>query len=157
MSTTDRIQPKQGLPLAIALVITLIGSPDRALAQDPWPPFWFDLSPSAYQGGKITYRLELYSRVTWSMPGLTIKVPLPAGTRFLGADADPGVAAGCDGREVTFQASTPARYIEQASFTVEVTDPQATVFTTRGWISWGGDHPGDYLAEEVSFNVTQNR
>jgi hypothetical protein len=31
---------------------------------------------------------------------------------------------------------------------VEVTDPEASVLTTRTRISWQGDHPGDYLTED---------
>ena len=155
MSNICRLQSKLGLFLLIALVLALAPSPEPAHAQEPWPPFWFDLSPSAYQLGKITYRLELYSRVTWPMPDLTIKIPLPAGTRFWKLTLNQELNAGFDGREVTFSTSAFDQYIEQASFTVEVTDPQATVFTTQGWISWKGGHPGDYLAEEVSFDITQ--
>jgi hypothetical protein len=155
MSNTFRLQSKLGLLSVIALVLALAPSPEWVHAQEPWPPFWFDLSPSTYQQGKITYRLELYSRVAWPMPDLTIKVPLPAGTRFLEANAEPGVSTGFDGREVTFAALAFNRYIEQASFTVEVTDPNATIFTTQGWISWKGDHQGDYLAEEVRFDITR--
>ncbi len=155
MSSTYRIRSKLGLLPIIALVLALAPSPEWAHAQEPWPPFWFDLSLATYQQGKITYRLELYSRVAWLMPDLTIRVPLPAGTRFLEANAEPGVKARFDGHDVIFSDPAFDRFIEQASFTVEVTDPKATVFTTRGLISWKGDHQGNYLAEEVSLDITR--
>ena len=70
-------------------------------AQDPWPPFWFDLIPF-HENGKITYQLGLYSRVDQQMFDMVIKVPIPEGTRFLGANTPLETQAGFDGQTVTF-------------------------------------------------------
>ncbi len=134
------------------LLLTLLLSPKPAYAQEPWPPFWFDLIPS-YENGKITYRLGLFSQVDWPMPDLTIKIPLPEGTRFLEASTQPGVTVEFDGQEVTFFTSSFNRYIAENSFILEVTDPTMTVFTTQSWITWKGNRPGNYLTEPMTFDI----
>lgn len=153
---------KLSLVIYVVLVLVLNLLPERAYAQ--WPPFWLGLTPS-YDDGKITYSVQFYSWADWAMTHLTFKIPLPEGTRFLEASAQPGTSVDFDGAEVTFFTSflpdpfRPGRYyptsIEDAFFVVEVTDPTVTVFTTHAWITWQGDQPGDYLTEDVSIDVTK--
>jgi hypothetical protein len=146
---------KLSLVVHIVLVLTLIPAPERVYAQ--WPPFWFGLTPS-YDSGKITYRITFSKRVDWAMPDVAIKIPLPEGTRFLEASAQPGTSVDFEGTEVTFfTSSVLVRSIKTASFIVEVTAPTVTVFTTHAWIAWQGDYPGDYLTEDVSIDITVTR
>jgi hypothetical protein len=143
---------KLSLAICIVLVLVLIPAPERVHAQ--WPPFRFHLTPS-YDNGKITYRIEFYSRVDWTMTHVTFKIPLPVGTRFLEASAQQTTSVDFDGAEVTFFTSDLYRPIRTASFVVEVADPKMTVFTAHAWIAWQGDHPGDYLTEDVSIDITE--
>jgi hypothetical protein len=71
--------------IGLALLLSLIPSPKPALAQ--WPPFNFRLNP-VYENGKIKYQLKFFSRVDWPLDHLTIKVPLPEGTRFVEVECD---------------------------------------------------------------------
>lgn len=137
--------------ILLMLLLMLIPAPERAYTQ--WPPFRFRLTPS-YENGRIIYGLRFSNRVDWSMTGVTIKIPLPEGTRFVEASAQPGVSVDVDGTEVTFFSYAVGRPIRDASFVVEVTDPEASVFTTHASISWQGDHAGDYLTEEVIFDIS---
>jgi hypothetical protein len=89
------------------------------------------------------------------MPNLTIKIPLPEGSRFVEAKTSPDVQASFDGREITFLAPAFDRYFEGNSFKVEITDPAKTIFTTPAWISWGGERQGTYQAETLSFDITR--
>ena len=153
---------KLSLVIYIVLLLILIPAPERVYAQ--WPPFSFSLTPS-YEDGKIIYRIEFSKRVDWVMTQVTFKIPLPEGTRFLEASAQPTTSVEFDGAEVTFFTSflpdpfKPGRYyptsIKNALFVVEVTDPTMTVFATHAWIAWEGDQPGDYLTEDVSIDITQ--
>jgi uncharacterized repeat protein (TIGR01451 family) len=153
---------KLSLVIHIVLLLVLMPAPERVYAR--WPPFSFSLTPS-YDNGKITYRIEFRSRVDWAMTDVTIKIPLPGGTRFLEASAQSTTSVDFDGAEVTFFTSflhdpyKPDRYrpIGTASFVVEVTDPTMTVFTTHAWIAWQGDQPGDYLTKDVSIDITSTR
>jgi Tol biopolymer transport system component len=141
-----------GLVIYIVLVLVLIAAPERVYAR--WPPFSFYLNPS-YDSGKITYRIKLYRQVDWVMTHVTVKIPLPEGTRFLEASAQPTIHVDFDGSEVTFFTSDLYRSIRTASFVVEVTDPTMTVFTTHAWIAWQGDQPGDYLTRDESIDITK--
>ncbi len=136
--------------MALAILLLLLPAPRRAYAQ--WPPFRFRLTPT-YENGQITYQLRLSSEVEWRMADITIKIPIPEGTRYLKADAPSTTQVSFDGREVTF--FTFHEDIDDVSFVVEVTNPELTVFTTYAWIAWGGDHPGDYLEEEESIDITE--
>jgi hypothetical protein len=107
-----------------------------------------------YEHNRITYRLAL-SKVEWGMADLAIKVPLPEGTRFVEANALPTTQVGFDGKEVTFSTAALSGPLKDAYFVVEVTDPIRTVFTTHAWMSWKGDHPGDYLTEDQSIDITR--
>ncbi|MDH4138066.1 MAG: hypothetical protein OEW09_15310, partial [Anaerolineae bacterium] len=119
---------KLSLAIYIVLVLVLIPAPERVYAR--WPPFSFYLTPS-YDNGKIAYHIKFYSRVDWTMPHVTFKIPLPEGTRFLEASAQPTTSVDFDGAEVTFFTSflpdpfKPGRYypttIGNAFFVVEVT------------------------------------
>jgi hypothetical protein len=139
---------KVNLPLSLFTLLALI-LPGRAHAQ--WPPFKFNLDPS-YAEGQIVYDIRLSSKVDWTMADVTLKIPLPDGTRFLEASTLPTTQVNFDGAEVTF--FTSLSKIKDAYFIVEVTDPAKTVFTTHAWISWQGDQPGDYLKEDVSIDIT---
>lgn len=153
---TSKIWPKltpflRSLVLLLALTFP-VGS---VSAQDEgWPPFWFDLIPT-YAGDRLTYSINVYRRVEWPLPGLTINIPLPEGTRFVADNIPAGVEAKFDGQAVIFSAPAFDRYLEGASFTVEVIDPRLTVFTTQAQITWQGEQPGGYLAESVSFDTTK--
>jgi hypothetical protein len=140
------------LVIHIVLLLVLMPAPERVYAQ--WPPFSFSLTPS-YEEGKITYYIKFSSRVDWAMTHVTFKIPLPEGTRFLEASAQPGTNVDFDGVDVTFFTSDLYRSIGTAFFVVEVTDPTMTVFTTRAWITWQGDQPGDYLTKDVSIDITE--
>jgi hypothetical protein len=140
------------LVINAVLVLVLILSPERVYAQ--WPPFSFRLTPS-YDNGEITYRIKFSKEADWAMSDVTFKIALPEGTRFLEASAQPATSVDFDGIEVTFFTPDLYRSIKTASFVVEVTDPTRAVFTTRAWITWQGDHPGDYLTENVSIDITR--
>jgi hypothetical protein len=143
---------KLSLVIHIVLLLVLMLAPERVYAQ--WPPFSFSLTPS-YEDGKITYYIKFSSRVDWAMTHVTFKIRLPEGTRFLEASAQPTTSVDFDGAEVTFFTPDLLRPIRTASFVVEVTDPTMTVFTTRAWIAWQGDQPGDYLTKDASIDITQ--
>lgn len=136
--------------LMLVLLLQLQAQP--AFAQ--WPPFWFALLPS-YQDGRITYNIRFTRRVDWSMADVTFKIPLPEGTRFVEAGAQPTTAVNFDGQEITFFTSVLHKSIKDAYFVVEVTDPAATVFTAHAWIAWQGDHPGDYLTGDTTIDITR--
>lgn len=138
----------------IVFLLTLGLSPERIYAQEPWPPFRFDLTP-LYENGKITYHIVLRSQVDGQISDLLIKIPLPEGTRYLKSSAPAAVNMEFDGREVTVFTAALDEELEETSFTVEVTDPTMTVFTTQAWLTWKGEHQGDYLAEAVSIDITR--
>lgn len=125
-----------------------------AQAQEPWPPFYFDLIPSS-ENGQIIYKVALYSQVDWQLSDVTIKLRPPAGTRFVEGRTQPDVNVTFDGQEVTLIALGLDQFTEENFLVFEITDPQTTVFTTQGWIAWKGANPGDYLAEPVSFDITK--
>lgn len=145
-----------GLAISIGIVLILLPAVTKQIHAQQWPPFEFRLIP-AYEDNKITYRLNLSKQVDWTLTDVTIKILLPEGTRFLGTDTIPTIGSSFDGKEVTFFIPVFDREIEtgDASFVVEVVDPTLTIFTTRAWISWEGDQPGDYLLEDLSFDRTQ--
>ena len=140
------------LLIMMAFLLTLTSLPDPAYAR--WPPFRFDLTPG-HADGKITYTLKFYKEVDWPMADVTFKIPLPAGTRFLEAQAQPTTRVDFDGAEITFFTSVLHEPIRNANFTVEVIDPALTLFTTQAWIAWKGNQPGDYLTDPVTLDLTQ--
>lgn len=137
----------------VLFILTLSPLPEQVYAQEEWPPFNFRLTPS-YQEGKITYNITFSQQVEAGLTDVTIKIPLPEGTRFLEADAESSTSVNFDGKEVTFFAAAVHRPIKQAYFIVEVTDPTTTIYTTHAWLSWEGDIPGTYLIEDESFDIT---
>lgn len=138
--------------IGFAMLLLLMFSPEQAYAQ--WPPFKFRLIPS-YENGRITYQVRFSSEVEWPMTDVALKIPIPQGTRFLEASAPPTTQATFDGAEVTFFTSALSRTLNNTSFVVEVTDPAMTVFTTHAWIGWQGEQSGDFLTEEMSFDITR--
>lgn len=136
--------------ITLLLTFTFLSRPTHA----QWPPFNFRLTPS-YADGKITYNLIFSEQVDWAMSDVTIKIPLPEGTRFLEAGAESSMQVTFDGKEITFFTSTFNRSLRNAFFVVEVTEPDQTVFTTNAWISWKGDQPGDFLTDDFSFDITR--
>ena len=141
-----------GLPVFIALLLlTVLLTPGRVHAE--WPPFRFDLIPS-HEDGKVSYAIGFYTDVDWMMADLTFKILVPPGTRFLRAVADPGIEVDLDGEEVTVFATIIDGNIPDVRLEFEVTDETATVITAHAWISWKGDHPGDYLTDDVSIDLT---
>lgn len=146
---------KLSLMIQLMMVITLALALRPQPVEAQWPPFTFRLTPS-YESGKISYKIAFASRVQGAMTDVTIKIPLPPGTRYLEGTAPDTTSVSFDGQEITFFAAVLSRKsIQDASFIVEVTDPQQTVFTTHAWISWKGDMPGDYLNPDVSFDITK--
>lgn len=141
-------------PLFVALALTLASQPLRVEAQ-AWPPFDFDLAPT-HAGVKITYALQFSSRVDGPVTDLTIKVPLPPGTRFLeGGSRHPGVQVSFDGTEVTVFAAVIHRTMRDVSFVVAIDDPVQTVFVTHAWIKWSGSAPGEYTTPDVTIDITR--
>ncbi|RME97095.1 MAG: hypothetical protein D6768_20505 [Chloroflexi bacterium] len=129
--------------------------PGQAWAQDEgWPPFRYRVS-SIYDNGKITYTIRFDSKVDWPMADVVFKIPLPEGTRFLESGATDATATSFDGAEVTFFTPTLHKRIRDAWFTVEVTDPNKTEFTTHSWIAWKGQVPGDYLTGDTTIDITK--
>jgi hypothetical protein len=139
---------------SIILLLILMLASEPAYAQ--WPPFYFRLIPS-YEDGKLIYNFTFSSKVDWMMTDLAIKVPLPEGTSFLETNTNPRVDVDFDGTEVTFFVSAFTRKIREGDVFValEVTDPTKTIFTTRAWITWQGNQPGDYLTKDVSIDITR--
>jgi uncharacterized repeat protein (TIGR01451 family) len=147
-----KVQYKLSLLTTIAFLLALIFTPERAYAQ--WPPFHFYLAP-LYENGKITYNIIFSNEADWSMTDVFISVPLPEGTRFLEANAQPNTQITFDGVDITIFTATVHDSIKNASFVVEVTNPAMTVFTTHAWLAWKGDQPGDYLTEAEPFDITR--
>jgi hypothetical protein len=144
---------KLSLLVGLVLLLTLIRIPDPVYAR--WPPFVFKLTP-AYENGKITYHVDLRNRADWAMTDITLKFPLPAGTRYFEGLAQPGVDVKFDGQDITFFAAFLHRdSIRVASFVVEVIDPATPIYTTSAWISWKGDEPGIYETEDISINISK--
>ncbi len=142
--------------LVVGLATLLISQPKPVQAQ--WPPFNFRLTPSYdAETGLITYDLFFGSQLEGAMTDITINIPLPVGTQFLEAQAQPSTEVSFDGQEVKFFTAMLPRNksIKVASFVVEPTDPAQTVFTTQPWLAWQGDLPGDYLNKEVSVDITK--
>jgi hypothetical protein len=152
MNMKTKAQHKLKLVVSLIVFLTLLLVPKSAYAQ--WPPFSFRLTPS-YTDGRITYGLRLSNRVDWPMTDVTIKIRLPDGTRFVEAGTQPRTSVSFDGEEITFFNHFVGRPIRDAFFVVEVTDPEASVFTTHAWISWQGDHLGDYLTGEVTVDINE--
>ncbi|HXV98756.1 MAG TPA: hypothetical protein VEC93_10060, partial [Anaerolineae bacterium] len=151
-----------GLAATIVLGLILGLSPTQTQAQ--WPPFDFQVTHT-YENGKITYHLDFHTKVRWLMTNLAFKMPVPEGTRFVEANAPAATTSSFDGTEVTFltasllglgrSVNSPEIDISDVSFTVEVVDPTKTVFTTRAWLAWEGDQPGNYLIEDIAVDTTQ--
>jgi hypothetical protein len=146
---------RQSLLGALLLTITLTRL-TLAATCDPWPPFWFGLTP-AYQDGQIIYLASLYSRVEWDMVDLEVKIPLPAGTRFLRAEASPDIGVQFDGVEITLRKLSVGKggYYDNVRLFLEPTSADQTNYVTRPWITWKGEHAGSYLHPPISFDITQ--
>lgn len=148
-----------GTHLRLSIVILFIALAGLLVAPRPaqaqWPPFVFRLTPT-FAEGRITYDVLFVKQFEGALTDITIKVPLPAGTRYLSSITQANTVASFDGREVTFFSAVLDRNaIRVASFTVEPTDPAQTVFTTQPWLSWKGDMPGDFLANEVTIDISK--
>jgi hypothetical protein len=89
------------------------------------------------------------------MADVVFKIPLPEGTRFLEAKAPDTTGTDFDGVEVTFFTPVLQRSPKDISFTVEVTNPSQTKFTTHAWIAWKGEQPGDFLTGDFIFDITK--
>ena len=137
--------------IVLAIFLTLTSTPRQAHAD--WPPFEFRLLP-AYENGKILYNVRFSSQVDWSMTDLTFKIPVPQGTRFLEAKAEPTTQVSFDGAEITFFTAVVYQPIRDAYFVLEVTDPIQTTFATYAWIAWKGNEPGEYVTEEQVIDIT---
>lgn len=147
-----KIWPKLTLLITKIFLLTLLYPGQPAHAQSP--PFSFNLNPS-YENGKITYTIEFFKNTDETLADVIFKIPLPTGSRFLDAQAQPTTSVNFDGKEITFFTATPYQPIKNASFTVEAIDPEQTEFTTQAWIAWQGDFPGDYLMDETKLDLTK--
>ncbi|MBE7552580.1 MAG: PD40 domain-containing protein [Anaerolineales bacterium] len=148
----DRVLFKLSIFIGLTLLLMFTPAPEGAYAQ--WPPFSFNLTP-LHEQGKIIYYIRFSTQVDWPMSNVTFKIPLPEGTRFVEAKAQPTTQVTFDGSEITFFTAFYYQPIRDASFVVEIIDPAKTVFTTHAWISWQGLQPGDYLAKDVSLDITR--
>jgi len=137
--------------IVLAILLTLFFTPRPAHAD--WLPFKFRLLPS-YENGKILYNIRFSSQVDWPITDLTLKFPLPPGTRFLEAQAEPSTQVSFDGAEITFFTASVNKRLRNAYFLVEVADPNKTTFATRPWIAWKGNVPGEYFTEETIVDTT---
>ncbi len=154
MRRIHKTQVRAVLLVSAAMLFVLTFLPEQIYAQEPWPPFWFEIIPS-YESGKITYNIEFSSRVEWQMSDLVIKVLLPENTRFLEAETLLPNRVEFNGQEVIFFIqSFDYQSTEGNSFTVEITNPTQTVFTTQSTITWNGDQPGSYQTEIIPFDTT---
>jgi hypothetical protein len=137
----------------LVLVLCLSQQPQQARAQ--WPPFNFRLSKS-YADGRITYGASFRSLVNWPFLDLTVKIPLPEGTRYVeGASLHPGVQVTFDGSDVTIFAPLIHGRMSDVYFVLEMADTTRTAFTTHAWIKWSGDMPGEYTMPEESYDLGQ--
>ena len=136
---------------AVFGLLLLAGAPGRVHAA--WPPFWLDLTPH-YDANRISYTLRLSVEEDVTLMDAELKLPLPAGTRLVEAKCDyPGVEASSDGKDVYFRASVVHGSLAGLHVTVEITDPQLRVFTTRAFVAWKGNPPGSYLGRDVVVDV----
>ena len=144
---------KSTLAIAMLFLLIFILTPESTYAQES--PVWFEFKP-LYKDGKITYQFGILKLIDWNMTDLTIKFPIPEGTRFLEANTIPSVDATFNGKEVVFFSSDSRRIrLGDASFIVEVTDPTVKIFTTQATATWKGDYPGDYLSNEVTIDISK--
>ena len=149
----------KGLSLVLIVVgVVLVPSlPSNTVkAQGEWPPFEFTLTPS-YADGRITYELFFVSFLEENpLVDLDIHIPLPEGTRYVEGNAQASTAVSFDGQEVRFFTSfLKDGALPNASFVVEVIDPQQRVYVTQPWLAWKGETPGDYLANQVVVDITK--
>ena len=139
--------------VAVLGLVVLVGGPGPAHAE--WPPFSLKLT-SQLAANQISYYLRLSGAKEWSPMDVAIKVPLPAGTRLVEAKSDhPGVEVSFDGKEVSFLAAVVHGSLQDLHITVEIIDPQVTVFTTRAYVVWKGDPPGTYLGRDVTIDLSK--
>ncbi len=146
--------------LKTSLVVTLAWIAALLLVKPAyalWPPFEFKLTPT-HDNGKITYQVDFASWVDWAMTDVTIKIPLPAGARFVQVNASPPINAKFDGAEITLFTDTVAPYsrIPTVSFVLEMTDPALTEIAAHAWIEWQGNQPGNYLTKDVIIDLTRS-
>jgi len=143
---------KTRLCIAAAILLGLLALPRPTVAA--WPPLSFQLNHT-HQNGKITYNLKLGKRSNDALTDLVVKIPLPAGTRFVEANAQPTTSVTFDGAEITFFTSVLHRPIRNATFVVEITNPTQTNFTTHAWLAWKGQQPGQYLSGDYTVDITR--
>jgi hypothetical protein len=110
-----------------------------------------------YEAGQITYNLFFLSLLEGGdLVDLDIRIPVPAGTRYVDGRAQESTAVSFDGQEVRFFTSVlKTGALPTASFVVAVTDPTQTTFVTQPWLAWKGQQPGDYLAAPVKIDITK--
>ncbi len=144
---------KSPLLTLIGFLLLMFNVPQPARAG--WPPFRFEMTP-ALQQGKIVYTIKFAKQISDPLADVAFKIPLPPGTRFLEASAQPTTAVAFDGAEVTFFTAVLHRPIQNASFVVEISDPRLNLFTTHAYITWKGSQPGDYLTDAISLDLTQS-
>ncbi|MDM8521240.1 hypothetical protein QUF64_14435 [Anaerolineales bacterium HSG6] len=148
-----KIRISKQLIVLLVLVVTLFSQSSSAQGNEPWP-FWFSITPS-HEDGRITYDFRFSSRVEWKMVDLQIKIPLPKGTRYVESKAPATTSVDFDGQNIIYFTSVFHKPIRGAAFTLEITNPNQTVFDTDVLITWKGDRPGLYQLENISFDVTK--
>src|SRR5262245_56888744 len=120
--------------LCLGLTLLLWGMLKPPAAQAQRPPYLFSTTYS-HQDKLISYQLLFRKRDDTVLNDFTVKIPIPAGTRFVKADGPANSTSKFDGAEVSFSTiALPAAW--QVSFTVEITAPSQTVFGTQVWTSW---------------------
>jgi len=141
------------LLLTLSMVL-LLSEPASSRANDPLPPFFYIITP-AHSNGRITYDIKFSGLVEWTMMDVTFKIPLPVGTRYVDGGAPASTTVQLEGNEVVFFTSVFHKPLKGVFFTVEITDPAKTVFDTRVSFEWKGEHPGNYLSENISLDITK--
>ncbi len=131
---------------------------ESALAQQNtgWPPISVNAKVIPLEGQQYKIVIQVSNDAPWFISDVNVKIPLPANTRLVQISALPSTKAGFDGQEVSFLTNTvtPKGEITDNIFIVELTDPTKTLLALRPWASWKGQLPGDYLFDEITFDLT---
>ncbi len=138
----------------IAMLVTV---PWSLMAQEDenWPPVEVYIEAKPLENNRFLLTLNFENNAAWVMQDLVIKIPLPPGTRFVEATSLPLTEITFDGQEITLTTNTlgPGGDVPDTYIILESIFPGQTIFTVHPWASWMGGEPGDYLFEELMFDL----
>ncbi len=140
--------------LFLLSVVMLFGSAQAQTEDDPWPPFFFAITPS-YENGLIEYRMRFSSLVDWRIEDLTWRITIPEGTRFVEGDVQSTTTLQPLDDQVIFFTSVFHRPIRHAIIVLEVTDPEKTIFSSDVTVDWKGTYPGTYQMRRIDIDTTK--